>query len=96
VILAKSHDKTITDFRFLVPAAIRVIDEENTILLSVPYGTDVLDLVPSITHTGASISPQSGMAIDFNNPVEFVVVAEDTTVVVYTVTVIVAPSASSR
>ncbi len=52
-------------------------------------GTDVSALTPEITiSTGATISPESGQAVDFTNPVEYTVTAEDVTVTkVWTVTV---------
>ncbi|MGQ9847243.1 MAG: DUF5018 domain-containing protein, partial [Bacteroidales bacterium] len=43
-----------------------------------PYGTDVTNLTPTITISqGATISPLSGVAQDFTNPVQYTVLAEN-------------------
>ena len=87
------YPKAITafDFKALDPDVIGVIDEgAKTIALTVPFGTVVTALVPTIVHTGASVSPASGTAQDFTSPVDYTVTAEDTTTAVYTVTVTVA------
>jgi len=79
------------DFKALDPDVIGVIDEgAKTIALTVPFGTVVTALVPTIVYTGASVSPASGTAQDFTSPVDYTVTAEDTTTAVYTVTVTVA------
>ncbi len=62
----------------------------KTIALTVPFGTDVTALVPTIVHTGVSVSPASGAAQDFTSPVTYTVTAEDTSTQVYLVTVTVA------
>lgn len=82
--------KAITEFIFADPAATGVITETNhTISVTVPFGTIVTSLIPTITHTGASISPESGVAQDFTTPVVYTVTAADATTQDYTVTVIV-------
>jgi hypothetical protein len=53
----------------------------------VPYGTDVTSLTPEIIYTGVSISPASGEAQDFTNPVTYVVTAADGSDAAWTVTV---------
>ncbi|MDD3147617.1 MAG: hypothetical protein PHD82_09970, partial [Candidatus Riflebacteria bacterium] len=81
--------KTITAFNFTNPAAIGVINEGGkTISLTVPSGTNVTSLVPTITHTGTSISPDTGIANDFTNSVIYTVTAADLSTQAYTVTVI--------
>lgn len=62
---------------------------ENTVTLAVPHGTDLTSLTPTITHTGLSIDPPSGVANDFTSAVEYTVTAEDDSTKVYTVTVTV-------
>ena len=85
-----SSSKEITSFVFTSPDVAGNIDEENkTISATVPYGTDVTNLSPAITHTGVSISPASGGAEDFSEPVTYTVTAEDTTTASYTATVTV-------
>ena len=64
----------------------------KTIALTVPYGTDVTALVPTITHTGASVSSNTGVAQNFTNPVTYTVTAADASTQAYTVTVTVAAS----
>lgn len=84
---------TAFDFEELDPPVIGDINEaEKTITLEVPYGTDTGALVPTITHTGESISPESGVAQDFSEPVDYTVTAEDSSTAVYTATLIVLPS----
>jgi len=85
----KSDEKQITDFRFKVPFAIGVIDENaKTVTVNVPEDTDVTALVPAITvSASATVNPASGVAQDFTNPVNYTVTAEDGTTAVYKVTV---------
>ncbi len=78
--------KNITAFSFASPAATGVINGTN-ISVNVPYGTDVTGLVPTITHTGASVNPNSGVAQNFTAPVVYTVTASDATTKAYTVTV---------
>jgi len=88
--------KAITAFTFANPAATGAINETaKTINVSVPHGTSVTSLTPTITYTGASISPASGAAQNFTNPVNYTVTAEDGSTQTYTVTVTVG-SASSK
>ena len=64
-----------------------------TISLSVPFGTDVTALVPAITvSAGASVSPISGKATNFTNPMQYTVTAADGSTQVYTVTVLTGKS----
>ncbi len=88
-----SDAKAITAFGFaaLDPDVVGVINEgAKTIALAVPFGTDVTALVPTIVHTGISVSPASGTAQDFTSPVNYTVTAEDTSTQAYLVTVTVA------
>ncbi len=87
--------KAITAFNFnaLSQAVVGVVNESaKTVALNVPYGTNVTALVPTITITGASINPASGVAQNFTWPVTYTVTAADTTTQAYTVTVTVAPN----
>ena len=62
----------------------------KTVTLTMPEGTDVTELVPTIeVSEGATVSPDSGEAQDFTNPVEYTVTAQNGTTAVYTVTVFV-------
>ncbi|HNX76020.1 MAG TPA: hypothetical protein PLM07_05825, partial [Candidatus Rifleibacterium sp.] len=81
--------KAITAFDFLSPSVvIGDIDEGlKTISLVVPYGTNVTSLLPTITHTGTSISPNESMPQDFTTPVVYTVTGSDALTESYTVTV---------
>lgn len=60
----------------------------NSILIVVPYGTDVNQLVASIDISDkASISPSTSVKQDFSNPVTYTVTAEDGQTQQYTVEV---------
>lgn len=90
---ASSTAKAITEFTLSAPAVTGTITEStHTIALTVPSGTDVKTLQPTITQTGASISPASGIAQDFTSPVVYTVTAADSSTQAYTVTVTVAPA----
>ena len=58
----KSEAKKITDFRFTSPAAAGDINEAaKTIVLNVPFGTDVTALTPVIeVSPKATVKPASG------------------------------------
>jgi hypothetical protein len=80
-------------FNIVSPAATGVITEStHSIAITVPNGTIVTALIPTITQTGASISPASGVAQNFTNPVIYTVTAADASTQDYTVTVTVAAS----
>jgi hypothetical protein len=91
VTAAASPAKEITGFSFATPAVVGTVNEASrTISVTVPFGTDVTSLTPTITHTGASISPNSGVSQNFTNPVSYTVSAADGSMKNYTVTVNVA------
>lgn len=87
-------NKAITDFSFTNPSATGTVDEGNkTVAITVSYGTNLTSLVPTIIHTGLSISPNTGVAQDFSNSVTYTVTAEDSSTQEYVITVNVsAPS----
>ncbi len=99
IIVAPNTAKAITSFKFesLSPEVVGIINEINhTILLTVPYGTNVTILVPTITVSpNATSSPASGVAQDFTNPVTYTVTAEDGTTQNYIVTVVVTPTTTT-
>jgi hypothetical protein len=86
VTVASDSAKEITGFTIM--GATGVITG-TAIAVTVPYGTSVTSLSPTITHTGASISPVSGEARDFTSPVIYTVTAADSSTATYTVTVTV-------
>ncbi|MFA5050886.1 MAG: DUF5018 domain-containing protein [Patescibacteria group bacterium] len=83
--------KAITSFDFAAYAVVGAINEDTkTIVATLPYGTDVTALVPMITTTGKTVSPASGAAQDFTDPVAYTVTAEDKSTQTYTVAITVA------
>uniref|UniRef100_UPI001EF92F40 NHL domain-containing protein n=1 Tax=Cohnella mopanensis TaxID=2911966 RepID=UPI001EF92F40 len=81
------------DLQGLSPVVTGAINESaKTIALSVPYGTDVTQLVPAISHSGVNLSPANGQSVDFTDPVVYKVTAEDGSTVTYLVTVTVGQS----
>ena len=95
----KSSEKLITSFHILsVPEVVGVVDETNySVVASVPYGTDVKNLTPSIViSTGSTIVPASGLSQDFTEPVIYMVTAEDGSARSYKVTVNFLPQTSGK
>jgi hypothetical protein len=84
-----SNEKTIVSFAF--PDGVGVIGS-GTIAVTVPFGTDVTGLIPTITHTGVSVLPADGIPQDFTVPVTYTVFAVDGSEQDYVVTVIVRPA----
>jgi uncharacterized repeat protein (TIGR02543 family) len=85
--------KIVSGFNIVTPAVTGIINQtDHTISLTVPYGTDISSLVPSIVFSGASISPLSSVAQDFENPVNYTVTALDGTYQSYEVIVNVTPA----
>jgi len=80
-----SSSKDITSFSI---SGIAANISGTAITLTMPAGTNVTSLTPSITHTGASISPTG--ARNFTNPVTYTVTAADGSTKSYTATVSVA------
>jgi hypothetical protein len=83
--------KDITGFTIPSQLGATTIDQgAGTIVLTMPYGTNVTALVPAIEITGVSVNPASGVAQNFTNPVHYTVTAANGTTKNYTVTLIVA------
>ncbi len=88
-------DKAILSFYLTSPVAIGSVNEtDHTVSVTVLNGTVVTSLVPTIAYTGASVSPASGTAQNFINPVVYTITAADGSTQAYTVTVTVAPVGS--
>jgi hypothetical protein len=88
-----ADNKSITYFAFerILPPTLGAIDHAaGTIMLEVPWGTDVTTLVPFIQHTGNSVSPAAETPNNFSAPQNYTVTALDTTTKAYVVTVKVA------
>jgi hypothetical protein len=81
--------KEITAFYFTSPMAVGVIDEaDKTITVTVPHGTSLAGLVPTVSYNGASLDPASGRGVNFSSPATYTVTARNGTVQPYTVRVI--------
>ncbi len=88
--LAKNSAKRILSFNIdhLRKQIVGNIDENNkTIKLTVPNGTNISSLVPNINIEGVSINPTSNVAQDFSSSKIYTVTAEDGTTASYGVTV---------
>ena len=88
------HDAEITSFVTNVPQdGAAVINSANaTVTVNVPNGTNITALIPTIGISNmAQINPASGVAQDFTSPINYTVTAEDGTIKVWTVTIIVNP-----
>ncbi|MEP2059935.1 MAG: PKD domain-containing protein, partial [Maribacter litoralis] len=95
---APSTESDIIAFTIAEQTAEATIDEiEHTILIEVSNGTLVTGLEPTIIISDdATISPESGVAQDFTNAVDYTVTAEDgTTTQVWQVTVTEATSTNT-
>lgn len=84
-----SPGKQITSFKIVTPAATGVIDTTNkTIMVTVPMGTALTNLVTEITvAAGHTITPASGAAQNFTLPVVYTVKRPDNTTTQWTATV---------
>jgi hypothetical protein len=89
--VAPASSKNITSFSLV---GVEAIISGTNISVTVPYGTNITSLIPSITHTGTSILPAVGLAQDFSSPIIYTVTAQDGSTQDYTVTVTVASSSS--
>ncbi len=69
------------NFSGLTPAVSGTLDAINhTVAVTVPYGTDVTALVPTISVScGATVAPLSGVAQNFSSPVTYTVTGQDGT-----------------
>ena len=87
----QSSEKSISSFAFsgLTPEVDGIVDNTGyTVNLTVPSGTDLTTLTPTIVVSdNATISPASDVAQDFTNPVTYTVTAQDGSTQNYTVTV---------
>ena len=86
--------KLITSFHLLLnPEVIGVVDETNfTVKLSVPYGTDVTNLKPSlVVSPGATVLPSPDVPQDFTGPVTYTIIAQDGSAQTYNVSVTIVP-----
>jgi hypothetical protein len=89
--VVKSSAKAITSFKFATPAATGTVTEsDKKIAVTVPAGTNVTELVPTIAVSEkAAIDPNTGVKQNFTNAVTYTVTAEDGSTQKYVVTVTV-------
>jgi N-acetylneuraminic acid mutarotase len=97
VTVATSSAKAITAFGFGTTAGVIT---GQTIAVTMPFGTDVTNLVATFTTTGTSVAVNNVNQVsgttpnDFTNPVSYIVTAADGSTATYTVTVTVAASSA--
>jgi len=102
VTVASNSAKAITAFSFVgFPEATGVINEAaKTIGVTLPFGTNVTNLIAKFTTTGidvkvgATVQTSGSTPNNFTNPVQYIVTAADSSTATYTVTVTVAPSSA--
>ena len=95
----KSDEKLITSFHLLLnPEVVGVLDEANyTVTLSVPYGTNLKNLTPSIVFSPeATVFPAPNLAQNFTSPVTYKVIAQNGSIQNYIVTVNVLPEVAKE
>ena len=87
----QSSEKQILSFNFesIKNPVIGSIDQKaKTIVLTVPFGTNITNLIPTITVSdSATVTPSSGVAQNFTNSVNYTVIAQDGSSITYLVTV---------
>lgn len=94
----KDRQKLITVFDFLLsPEVIGQVDQvSHTVIMDVPYGTDLTKLQTLIIISpGATITPRSGVIQNFTTPVFYTVTAKDGSTQEYVVKVNVLPEESA-
>lgn len=91
--LALNLAKEITHFKVF---GIDSVISEHTVALTLPYGTSAESLSPMITLSGGMVEPESGVAQDFTQPIEYTVTAQDGSTHAYTVMVTIAPSNANQ
>lgn len=62
---------------------------DSSIVIHMPFGTDITALTPTILYAGTAIAPASGTPQDFTNPAEYIITLDDGSTKAYTVTVLV-------
>ncbi len=89
VINIKNHENLITTFTIPGQVGESLIDQdERTILVTMPFGSDQSSLTPVIkVSQEASVNPESGVTKDFTNPISYIVTAENGDKATYSITV---------
>jgi hypothetical protein len=96
--VATTVDTKIIGFKLagLTPEVVGVVDEgSKTIVLTVPFGTNLVQLVPTIVASpNTKVTPASGEKQDFTKEVTYTVTANDGTHTDYKVSVVVVKSSA--
>jgi hypothetical protein len=97
-ITISSDDKSITAFTFETSTKTVIDQTARTIVVTVPYGTDVTGLKANFTSSafstvsvGGTAQTSGATANNFSSPLNYTVTADDGTTVVYAVSVEVTP-----
>lgn len=97
-ITISSDKKSISDFSFSTSTATSIDEEDGTISVTVPYGTDITKLKASFTASafttvkiGSATQTSGTTENNFSSPVVYTVTATDGSTKTYTVTVNVTP-----
>jgi len=86
--IASSTDNYIISFSVQGQIGTSVIDNQNNkVIITMPYNFNVNALVPNIVFSGISIHPLSGQVQNFSQPVLYTVMSADNTPRVYEVSV---------
>jgi outer membrane protein assembly factor BamB len=78
-----SANKSITSFVFKaadnagLTADINGVISADSVVITVPYGTNITALKPTVQHNAVLVTPASGAVQNFNSPVTYIVKAED-------------------
>ncbi|HET9055976.1 MAG TPA: PQQ-binding-like beta-propeller repeat protein [Chitinophagaceae bacterium] len=72
----------------ILPITVTILSD--TIKAELPFGTNLINLIPEITIKGATISPASGIAQNFSSPITYTVTAQDKSEKKYVVVLTVA------
>ncbi|KKW10577.1 MAG: pkd domain containing protein [Candidatus Gottesmanbacteria bacterium GW2011_GWB1_49_7] len=83
----KSTSKTISTFSFSGLSISGTINESTHSISFIVPTTNIQALVPTIVHSGMTVSPAAGSAQNFSTPIVYRVTAEDGSTQDYTVTV---------
>lgn len=96
--ITTNSSKNITSFVFqsannpALSANIQGAIGTDSVLLRVPFGTNVTNLIPTITIDGTQILPSNLSAQNFTNPIPYIVTAQDGTTKTYIASVIGEPN----
>lgn len=91
----RSSEKAITGFK-IGSVAGTIDDDHHTIAITLPYGTDVTSLKPTIVVSAkATVSPATDTPHDFTSSATYTVTAEDGTTQPYSVSVTVAKNSAT-